>query len=84
MESTRALRIVASLALCLPLLAACSPEGSPVGVTALPSDPGLHVLGADPSESGPGRHDGDHSLVDCQVLQGEDSGCAVRCDTESR
>ena len=84
MESTRSLRIVALLALCLPLLAACAPEGSPVGVSALPGDPGVYALGADLSGTDAGRHDADHRLVDCQALQDEDAGCATRCETESR
>lgn len=82
MESTRALRIVALLALCLPLLAACAPEGGPVGIGVLPGDPGIHALAADPSASDPGPRDAGHGLVDCQALLDEDAGCAARCDTE--
>jgi hypothetical protein len=81
-ESTRTLAIAVLLALCLSLLAACAPEGGPVGVSALPGDPGVYALGADPSVSEPGQHDAGHSLVDCQALQDEDAGCAVRCDTD--
>ena len=84
MESTRALRIVALLALCLPLLAACAPEGSPLGIGALPGDPGAYAFRADPSGSGPGWHDAGHSLVDCQALQDVDADCAVRTETALR
>ena len=84
MESTRVLRIVAFLALCLPLLAACAPEGSPVGVSALPSDMGAYALAVEPAGPESNPHQEDHSLLECRSLQDEDAGCAARCETEIR
>ena len=84
MESTRTLRVVALLALCLPFVAACAPEGGPVGIGALSADPGIYGLSADGSGSGPGRHDAGHSLVDCQALQDVDADCAIRSEAGLR
>jgi hypothetical protein len=82
MRMTRALRKTALLALCLPLLAACAPEGNPVGVTALPGDPGAYALTVDPAGPESTPHDANNSLLECQVLQDGDSACAARCETE--
>lgn len=63
------------LAICLSAIAGCAPEGDPVGVSTLPTDPGARVLAGDMTLDGPATR---------QCTEHTDTGgtCDGHCQTE--
>lgn len=78
MRTKHAFSRSALLALCLAGLAACAPEGDPLGIAAIPTDPASLA-----TRERPDTHAPDHELVECEALRARVSGCEERCQLET-
>ena len=69
----RTLYSVALLALCLTVFAGCAAENDPVGLNALPTDPGMTTLAVEECSCADGKAD-----------RVADDSCGRECEQEKR
>ncbi|RKZ11325.1 hypothetical protein DRQ53_03840 [bacterium] len=78
MRTMRAVRAAGLFALCLFLFAACAPEGDPMGVNALPTDPGTPIYSTVHDCSAAAAE----GCTECATTRQLAAACEESCQTE--